>query len=106
MTPGRRRAAGIDYLADVVKQVAAVPYDSDDLTVALQVGATSYTIRARHKWRLNSMLNPTHGIEQASRFDKGACLRCRRRSAYPRERIVPGVQQRRAHGDFGIMWYV
>ena len=65
------RAAGIDYLADVVKQVAAVPYDSDDLTVALQVGATSYTIRARHKWRLNSMLNPTHGIEQASRFDKG-----------------------------------
>jgi hypothetical protein len=65
------KAAGIDYLADMVKQVAAVPYDADDLTVDLHVGRTCYTIRARHKWRLNSMLNPTHGIEQASRFDKG-----------------------------------
>ena len=65
------RAAGIDYLADVVRQVAAVPYDADELTVCVKVGAASYTLRARHKWRLNSMYNPTHGIEQASRFDKG-----------------------------------
>jgi hypothetical protein len=65
------RAAGIDYLADVIRQVSAVPYDADELTLSLQVGAASYAIRARHKWRLNSMYNPTHGIEQASRFDKG-----------------------------------
>lgn len=64
-------AAGIDYLADVVRAFAAVPYDANELTLEVQVGGASYMLRARHKWRLTSMLNPTHGIEQASRFDKG-----------------------------------
>ena len=65
------RAAGIDYLADVIERVAHVPYDADELALTVRVGAASYTIRARHKWRYNSIYNATHGIEQASRLDKG-----------------------------------
>lgn len=64
-------AAGVDYLADTIRRYTAAPYDADDLTLDVAVGDASYTIRARHKWRLSSMFNPTHGIEQASRFDKG-----------------------------------
>lgn len=65
--------AGVDYFADVLQQTIprAIIYDADDVTLTLRVGRAEFPLRLRHKWRLFSQYNATHGIEQASRFDGG-----------------------------------
>jgi hypothetical protein len=57
---------GIDYRRDICPD--GVLFDGDDIKVTVSVGAADYTIWARHKWRGNSIYNPTHGQERAMRF--------------------------------------
>ena len=37
----------------------------------LSVDGNEFRIRARHSWKGSSIYNDTHGIERASKFDKG-----------------------------------
>lgn len=65
-------ASGISYFADVVGGIAAKAlYDSDEVTASMTVGTWSNVIvKARHKWRGFSEVNPTHGPEKSSRFER------------------------------------
>lgn len=64
--------SGVDYFREVQASIKHnVLYASDDLLVSVAVGTAVYRLRARHKWRGNSMYNPTHAIERAAKFDGG-----------------------------------
>lgn len=65
-----RSLAGIDYFQETV--AAARPgslYARDDLRFTLNVGAASWPVRVRHKWRGHSQWNPTHAVEKAQKWD-------------------------------------
>lgn len=63
---------GVDYFREVVASIRpTVIYDTDDALVAVRVGDWEVPLRIRHKWRGNSIYNPTHGIERAMKWDKG-----------------------------------
>jgi len=61
---------GISYfereLADLQPTVL---YDTDDARIVVTVGEWEVPVRVRHKWRGNSIYNPTHGIERAAKWD-------------------------------------
>lgn len=62
---------GIDYFKDVLERFAPCAiYDAFDTRFSLQVGQAQFPCRARHKWRGNSIYNPTHAIERAFLFDQ------------------------------------
>lgn len=66
--------SGVDKLESLnrVAELSAnrsMPYDSDELNIVIHVGEAEYPTRVRHKWRLNSIYNATHDIEQAARLD-------------------------------------
>lgn len=62
----------IDYLRDTHARLAnGALYAQYDLPLAVEVGGASHVFRVRHQWRGSSIYNETHGIERASRFDKG-----------------------------------
>lgn len=65
--------SGIDYLSVLHRdEVPRVLYDPHQLRVTVTVGAeASWRLKLRHKWKGSSIYNPTHGIERASKFDKG-----------------------------------
>ena len=64
------KMAGIDYFADVLASVNPdVLYDQDDSHITLRVAGAAWRLRLRHKWRGNSIYNPTHGIERAHKWD-------------------------------------
>lgn len=64
--------SGLDYLEDLHKELNPdILYTQYDLPFILSVGANEFRIRVRHKWRGFSQYNDTHGIEKASKFDKG-----------------------------------
>lgn len=58
---------GIDYDREITPEGPL--YDTDEITATVRVGRGSVVIRARHKWKGNSIYNPTHGMERAARFD-------------------------------------
>jgi len=57
----------IDYRRDICPD--GVLYDGDDVQADVTVGAATYSVWARHKWRGNSIYNQTHGQERAARFN-------------------------------------
>lgn len=66
------RLAGIDYFGETMERIRpGVIYANDELTVDIAVGPSVTRFKVRHKWKGNSIYNPTHGIERASKFDKG-----------------------------------
>ena len=54
--------AGIDIFRDKLRGVKVL-YDRHEVFVTLRMGAASWRILARHKWRGSSVFNDTHGIE-------------------------------------------
>ncbi len=63
--------SGVDYFREVVASIAPdVLYDAHDCRFRLQVGAHSWRVRVRHKWRGSSIYNPSHGIERAAKWDQ------------------------------------
>jgi hypothetical protein len=66
------KVSGIDYLSKIVRQFMSTPvYDSDDLTILVNIGDWPIRLRVRHKWKSSSKLNPTHGIEDFYRHNGG-----------------------------------
>lgn len=66
-----RKAAGIDYFADLVRQSNPnILYDRHDLRATLHVGNASWRLRGRHAWKGSSIYNETHGIERAAKWDQ------------------------------------
>lgn len=62
---------GIDYFREVLADITpGVIYDTDDCRVALRVGEAEFRGRIRHKWRGQSIYNPTHGAERAAKWDQ------------------------------------
>lgn len=62
---------GVDYLRDVLSATAKnALYDQNDARVSVNIGDAWWPGRIRHKWRLSSMYNESHGIEQAARHDQ------------------------------------
>ena len=63
---------GIDYLKEVHRELNPdILYAKYDMPFVLSVGGNEFRIRARHSWKGSSIYNDTHGIERASKFDKG-----------------------------------
>ena len=63
--------AGVDQLQNILAYLRPdLLYHSDELLVNIQVGPLSVPARLRHKWRYNSVLNPTHGIERTYERDQ------------------------------------
>ena len=60
-----KKMAGIDYLKHISPPFAM--YDANEVIFRLLWGSNSKTIAVRHKWRGTSILNPTHGMERASK---------------------------------------
>ena len=66
------KVSGIDFLRHIVQKFMTTPiYDSDDLTILVNIGDWPVRVRVRHKWRSSSKLNPTHGIEDFYRHNGG-----------------------------------
>jgi predicted MPP superfamily phosphohydrolase len=62
----------VDKLEEIQKLTnSTVLYDKDEINTDVAVGDFVTSWRIRHKWRFNSFMNPTHGLEAASRRDKG-----------------------------------
>jgi hypothetical protein len=62
----------IDYLEDVHKRINPnILYSKYQHNVDVHVGKTVYSLKVRHTWKGYSQYNPTHGIEHASKFNKG-----------------------------------
>ncbi len=63
--------AGIDYLREVHQEIVGrhILYGHDELCFEVLVGDALFPIKARHKWRGNSALNPTQGIERDAKMD-------------------------------------
>ncbi len=61
--------AGIDLLAEFLRDESNLLYDADELTFSLQLAAGSLKIACRHKWPGHSIYNVTHGIERAAKFN-------------------------------------
>jgi len=62
--------AGVSYFERELQELQpSVIYDADDALIQVQVGKWEVPVRIRHKWLGNSIYNPTHGIERASRQD-------------------------------------
>lgn len=62
----------IDFLKEVhARMNPDILYAKYDNRVKIRIGDKAHAIRARHKWKGYSQYNPTHGIELASKFDKG-----------------------------------
>jgi hypothetical protein len=57
-----RALAGIDVVRAALKGCLCL-YDTDEVVFDLRVGPSNWTIKARHKWRYNSIYNATHGQE-------------------------------------------
>lgn len=67
------KAAGVDLLRDLVGRVRrGVIYDTDDALVTVRVGAASWRLRARHKFKGSSIYNAIHGQGRAARWDGDA----------------------------------
>ncbi len=59
---------GVDYDRQITPN--GVLYDADEINFTVAIGdGHSVRILVRHKWRGNSLYNPTHAIERAARFD-------------------------------------
>ena len=57
--------AGIDFLRHLVQPT--VIYDQHQVIFDISAGQSRLRYAVRHKWRGNSILNPTHGLERAAR---------------------------------------
>jgi hypothetical protein len=64
--------AGLDVLCQVVPQGEKhnILYDPHEVAYTVTVDGVTFPGCIRHRWRLRSMYNPTHPIEQAARFGK------------------------------------
>jgi hypothetical protein len=62
--------SGHDYFAEVIGQAARCLFDPNECAFRLSVGGASWRVKMRHRWRLSSMYNATHGAQQASRQDQ------------------------------------
>lgn len=56
------KIAGIDRLEHLLKGTYKL-YHPQQIVFNLEVGPQTHTVKVRHKWRGNSIFNPTHGIE-------------------------------------------
>jgi UDP-2,3-diacylglucosamine pyrophosphatase LpxH len=65
------KQVGVNLLDHVLAQAGAhtVAYHPIELTVYLEVGKHTYSIRLRHKVRGQSMYNPAHGVGRHVRFN-------------------------------------
>jgi hypothetical protein len=62
---------GVDYDRQITPN--GILYDADDITLQVVIGDVGRVcLRVRHKWRGNSIYNPSHAIERAARFDCAA----------------------------------
>jgi hypothetical protein len=59
--------SGLSYLRDVARDLPCL-YDDDECAFTLSVGPSRRVFKLRHKWRGNSIYNPTHAIERDARF--------------------------------------
>ena len=67
-----RKLVGIDYLREVVSEFMELPiYDTDDVTIDINIGDWTTAVRLRHKWLGSSQYNPTHAIEKAYKWEGG-----------------------------------
>ncbi len=57
--------AGIDFLKNIVDP--RIYYDSQQVDFTVKAGDSLMRFCVRHKWRGNSILNPTHALERAAR---------------------------------------
>ena len=63
---------GVDYLQEIHRQLNPdILYAKYDVPFILSVGGNEFRHLARHTWKGSSIYNDTHGIERASKFDKG-----------------------------------
>ena len=60
--------AGVDRLGELVRELRVL-YGRHEVFFELQHGTTMRRVKARHKWRGNSIFNPTHGLEVG--WDRG-----------------------------------
>ena len=66
-----RRLSGVDYFREVAAESCArAIFARYDCRVNLTVGEATWPGRLRHKWRGNSIYNPTHGIERANKWEQ------------------------------------
>ena len=66
---------GRDWLRRTVADYAPKAlYDTDDCRVVIEVAGVEYPTRIRHKWRGNSIYNPTHATERAQKWDQDFVL--------------------------------
>jgi hypothetical protein len=64
--------SGVDRLGTMIpRSKYTVLYDRHQIDYSLVVDGVEFPGRLRHKWRLRSMYNASHGIEQAARFGGG-----------------------------------
>lgn len=61
------KVMGVDYDREISPK--GILYDADELRFTTHVGRHSVRIRTRHKWRGNSIHNPSHALERAAKFD-------------------------------------
>lgn len=62
---------GVDYFKAILESVQPnALYDMHDCKFTINVGKSSWQVRARHKWLGRSQWNITHGIEKAAKFDQ------------------------------------
>jgi hypothetical protein len=66
---------GMDHLRRMIALHAPdAIYDADDCRIAVSVAGVEFPTRIRHKWRGNSIYNPTHGIERSQKWDQDFVL--------------------------------
>jgi hypothetical protein len=66
---------GMDYPRHMAARYAPdAIYDTDDCRVILSVAGVEFPTRIRHKWKGNSIYNPTHGPERGQKWDQDFVL--------------------------------
>jgi hypothetical protein len=55
--------AGQDHIRGFLSG-AQLLYDASEVSFRLKLGSAEWRVKGRHRWRYNSILNPTHGIER------------------------------------------
>jgi hypothetical protein len=61
------KVSGIDYRREICPDHAL--YDGDEIKASVWVGDHEFRVWSRHQWSGHSKYNPTHGQENAARFD-------------------------------------
>lgn len=56
------KTSGFDRVRNALKGTLLL-YDTDEVIFDLDTGVKTWRVKVRHKWKGNSIFNPTHGIE-------------------------------------------